>query len=203
MFLYIVTNLVNKKQYIGIAVNPDRRWVEHRCGHGSILVYQAIQKYGLENFRFEVMHEGTEQEIKELEILSIQTLETRAPNGYNLTAGGEGSWGWSPSEETRRKMSLAKRGERNRMFGKKHSLETREKLSQKAKQRPLTKQRLATLRKNTGKGVKNPNAKPITLNGKHYGCVKDAARDLNVSSSLICKLRRLGKTIYTPRQRKL
>jgi group I intron endonuclease len=203
MFLYIITNIVNKKQYVGIATNPDRRWIEHRCGHGSILVYQAIKKYGLKNFQFETMHEGIEQEIKELEILSIQTLETRAPNGYNLTAGGEGSWGWSPSEETRRKMSLARKGERNGMFGKKQSLETREKIRQKAKQRPLTKQRLATLRKNAGKGAKNPNAKPITLNGKHYGCVKDAARDLNVSSSLVCKLRRLGKTTYTPKKRKL
>lgn len=46
----------------------------------------------------------------------------------NLTLGGEGACGWSPSEETRLKMSEAS-------LGRKHSKETKQKMSEIAKQR--------------------------------------------------------------------
>ena len=47
----------------------------------------------------------------------------------NLTDGGEGMSGWVPSEETKRKISKASKGELNPMFGKTRSEETKRKIS--------------------------------------------------------------------------
>lgn len=47
----------------------------------------------------------------------------------NLTDGGEGTSGWVPSEETRKRMSESRRGVKHHMFGKTHSDESRKKLS--------------------------------------------------------------------------
>jgi hypothetical protein len=51
----------------------------------------------------------------------------------NLTDGGEGVSGWIPSEETKRKISEAGKGELNHMFGKHHSVESRRKISESNK----------------------------------------------------------------------
>ena len=51
----------------------------------------------------------------------------------NLTDGGEGVSGWIPSEETKRKISEAGKGELNHMFGKHHSVESRRKMSEAQK----------------------------------------------------------------------
>jgi group I intron endonuclease len=51
-------------------------------------------------------------------------------NLVNCTDGGDGILGLVHSEETRQKMSEARKGEKNHMFGKTHSEETRQKLSE-------------------------------------------------------------------------
>jgi hypothetical protein len=54
-------------------------------------------------------------------------------NGYNLTLGGDGSCGWKPSEETKRKISKSKKGKlvgsENPFYGKNHSEEARQKMT--------------------------------------------------------------------------
>ncbi len=110
MFLYVITNLVNKKQYVGITVNPDRRWVRHCRRSGSTVISNAIKKYGKENFTFEIIFEGEEKLVKFLEQAFILRLETKTPTGYNLTDGGEGTLGWNPSEKTRKRIGLAQKG---------------------------------------------------------------------------------------------
>lgn len=173
-YLYTITNRVNGKQYIGIAKRPARRWIEHKCGHGSKLVYQAIQKYGLKNLSFDVLFEGTETDIKALEVTLIKERETKAPKGYNLTDGGEGTVGWKPSKETRNKMSQSRTGSRNGMYGKQHSKEAKQKIRSAAKQRDQKTRVIAGV--GTGlKGSSNYNAKAVMVDGIHYGCIKDAA----------------------------
>ncbi len=110
MFLYVITNLVNGKRYVGIAQDYQRRWREHKSGHGSKLVYQAIQKYGIDNLEFTVVCKGMEDYVKEMEVKFIRELNTKAHSGYNLTDGGEGTVGCKPSDETRRKMRDSHRG---------------------------------------------------------------------------------------------
>lgn len=181
-YLYTITNRVNGKQYIGITVNVGRRWIEHKSGHGSLIVYQALKKYEKENLAFDVYCEGCEEDIKQLEIILIAQLNTKAPNGYNLTDGGEGSTGWIAPEETREKMSKAHAGEKNSMFGKTHSKETRAKIAatKKGVKNPLR----AELNKAYA-GANNPRARKVKVNGVQYPCIKDAAQALGMKAGTL------------------
>ena len=63
--VYTHTNNINGKKYVGITCNkPERRW---RNGKGYILqqFYNAIQKYGWDNFTHEILFNNlTEKEAK-------------------------------------------------------------------------------------------------------------------------------------------
>ena len=180
--LYTIENQVNGKWYIGISSQVARRWVDHKSGHGSKLVYQAIKKYGLDSFKFDILCEGCEEDIKKLEIAMIEKYNTMAPGGYNLTAGGEGSVGWRPGEETRRKMSTAHAGKRNSMYGKKHSEETRRKIAAKAKGRKCPNVAALSAKR---KGSANPRARRVLIEGVEYGCIKDAAQAIGMKAAAL------------------
>jgi len=181
-YLYSITNWINGKQYIGIATNVGRRWIEHKCGHGSKLVYQAIQKYGIKNFAFDVLYEGDESSIKQLEVILIEQLNAKAPHGYNLTGGGEGSTGWKPDVKTRRKMSQAHKGKRNGMYGRKHNEEAKERIRAAAKGRSNPTR--AELNR-AYKGSANPRARTVRVNGKIFPCLQDAAKALGIKAGTL------------------
>lgn len=86
--IYKIENLINHKIYIGQSNDPERRWDEHKnkSVKGRSLIKDAILKYGEENFSFEVLGWFEDYDNKEQEfILQYNSL---APNGYNITPGG-------------------------------------------------------------------------------------------------------------------
>lgn len=90
-FLYRIVNNVNGKTYIGITKRPKTRMYEHFYGKRLdtiSLIKQAINKYGPENFTFEVLCEGTREYIVDLEMKAITLCDT-INNGYNIRSGGE------------------------------------------------------------------------------------------------------------------
>jgi len=97
MYLYQITNLINGKIYIGQTNNITKRWSNHRCGNAPHqVISKAIQKYGKENFKFEVLYKNVPiEEINELEIKTIKEKDCRVPKGYNVTEGGDGVLGVS------------------------------------------------------------------------------------------------------------
>jgi len=111
-FIYKITNLISNKCYIGETKknNPELRWNEHKRkiekGIGCPALQDAVKKYGIENFKFEVLIICFDKDRYNFEIEYIQKYNSIAPNGYNLTKGGEGGG----------------------FHGKKHSLETIEKI---------------------------------------------------------------------------
>ena len=113
--LYIHTNKDNGKMYVGITSREDvnQRW---RNGNGyqeNTHFRMAIKKYGWDNFDHEVLIDDlSEEDAKFMEKFCIALWKTNDRNyGYNMTIGGEGTKGFYPSEETREKLSIARRRE--------------------------------------------------------------------------------------------
>lgn len=154
--VYIHQNKENGKRYVGITSCETKvRW-KNGFGYSETLpIGRAFRKYGWDGFTHEIVANGlSESEAKELEIKLIAELQTQNPLfGYNICAGGEGVTGWHPTEETRRKISVAQSGRfgsANSNFGHKWTDEmkakaseqhrnisdgTRRKISESAKQR--------------------------------------------------------------------
>lgn len=120
--IYLRTNTVNGKKYVGQAKDFKRReyqWHDTKQSYAGALINNARKKYGVENFKTEILDEcETLEEANELEKYYIKKLNTKFPNGYNLTNGGEGIEGFEHSEETRKKIAETKKGERNPQYGK-------------------------------------------------------------------------------------
>ena len=117
--IYKITNMVNGKVYIGQSVNIEDRWRCHKSNmnYKNHTIYKAMRKYGFENFKFEVIEECRQEDLNNLEIYYIwyynSYMGNKNHNGYNETAGGGGSRGYIPSEETRKKISEINSGENN------------------------------------------------------------------------------------------
>lgn len=82
----------NDKVYIGITSRkPQSRWRENGKGYKNQLFWKAIEKYGWENIKHEIIKENlTEQEAKLLEIELIKQYNSaNSDYGYNLTIGGD------------------------------------------------------------------------------------------------------------------
>ena len=104
--IYLVTNTINGKQYIGKTTDRlARRWIHHCNGRdvAHSLIDAAIQRYGEEAFTLETIEESNDEAILyEMEAFCIQELGTRIPRGYNLTDGGGGAPGRFRRDEHRR-----------------------------------------------------------------------------------------------------
>ena len=94
-YIYVITNQLNSKQYVGKTLkNPTQRFKEHcrdskkeRCNKRPL--YDAMNKYGIDNFSISIIEECSDIEINEKEIYWINKLNTYS-NGYNATKGGDG-----------------------------------------------------------------------------------------------------------------
>ena len=90
--IYKVTNKVNGKVYIGQSVDISRRWCEHMNAKDDIYFHKAIQKYGVENFEWEVIEQCKKKDLDERESYWIEYYDS-FNKGYNCTKGGEGAPG--------------------------------------------------------------------------------------------------------------
>lgn len=141
MFIYGIVNMVNFKIYVGQTRRTvEERFAEHARSKKS-LIGKAIREYGVENFKVETLAEcDNRQELNRLEQFWIKTLNCKSPNGYNCNGGGGRHSNFSPSAETRAKLSAALMGhpvsEQTRKKisainkGRKHTPEARAKISE-------------------------------------------------------------------------
>lgn len=93
--IYIIKNKINNKVYIGqTCQSAKERFAQHMkpsvCKkRGSYKIYNAIEKYGKENFYYEVLEDNINSEdIDEKEIKYISVYDSYN-NGYNSTQGGD------------------------------------------------------------------------------------------------------------------
>lgn len=121
----------NGKRYVGItSTNPEKRWRNGRGYENNFHFYRAIQKYGWDAFDHVILHSDLSREDAirtEIDLIEAWNLTDRR-YGYNLRDGGDGSF----SEESRKKMSLSRIGNKN-SAGITLSSETRKKISESLK----------------------------------------------------------------------
>ena len=124
MIVYLITNLVSGKQYVGKTLQTlKQRWDKHNVNDNCPAMAAAIKKYSRDLFKVETLHIcETKEEMDFVEMFYISLLSTKAPNGYNLTDGGDGNVGYVHSEEIRKKI-------REKAKGRVVSEETRRKMS--------------------------------------------------------------------------
>ena len=163
MLIYMITNRINNKIYIGQTTNTlKERIYNYKKEYNYKLakdrpILRAMRKYGFDNFIFSIVENNinSQQELDEKERYYIQKYQSLVQqNGYNIELGGNGRG--KHCEEVKRKISEAQKGNKNHMYGK------------------------------TGK--KNGASKPIIdlTTGKIYESANLAAKDLNLSPSHIC-----------------
>ena len=96
-YIYCITNLTNGKQYVGkTTYSITKRFKEHCRDCKKIRgekrpLYNAMNKYGIENFVVKELIECEVDELNSYEIMFIEKLNTYGHNGYNATKGGDGS----------------------------------------------------------------------------------------------------------------
>jgi group I intron endonuclease len=109
------------KSYIGISSkSANERWRQHRYNAAKEIkhkratecraLYSAMRKYGPDTFTIDVLLESDDwDELSRMERQMIAKLKTRSPMGYNLTDGGDGTLGATPSDVARQRMSKAQK----------------------------------------------------------------------------------------------
>lgn len=159
--VYKTTNIVNNRFYVGVhAQDIDPYTPDGYIGSGTLLK-NAIEKYGKSSFVRETLYVFDNAEDayqKESEIVNEQFLDEYKDVTYNLKVGGDGNFGMTPehrriiselwkgkskTEEHRKKIGRSgeengmygKTGENHPRYGKKHSEETKQKMSERAKER--------------------------------------------------------------------
>lgn len=106
--IYIRTNLVNGKQYVGQTRDPkqrDRAWKCLKIQYANQPLTEDREKYGLDNFKSDILKECDDSEGDYWEQYYIKEYNTKYPNGYNISNGGIGAFGVIRSEDTRKKLS--------------------------------------------------------------------------------------------------
>lgn len=130
--VYKITNKVNNKVYIGITSKGiSARWKEHiySAEHGCpFKLHNAIRKYGKENFSIELIDFcNSWEELTEKEQYYISEYKSLQDEyGYNMTEGGDGTFGRCHTEETKEKI-------RQKAIGREVTEATRLKLSEAGK----------------------------------------------------------------------
>jgi predicted GIY-YIG superfamily endonuclease len=89
-FVYLLT-FTSGKSYVGVSTDPKRRLKEHwsKAQDGMYALSCALKKYGEPKLKI-LAETTTKEQAFALEIQFIAKLNTLAPNGYNMTHGGEG-----------------------------------------------------------------------------------------------------------------
>lgn len=178
MVVYLTTNMVNGKKYIGL----DKKNNPSYLGSG-LMLKRAIKKYGRKNFVKEILQEcSSMQELKDAEKMWIRKFNADLSVGfYNLSRGGEMNGPTHHSEETKRKIS-----ERN--IGKTMSYESRRKISvaNRGKIRSdATREKLRSI--NTGKKLSEIHKDKISnsLFGRvHSEETRKKIRESNIGKNL-------------------
>lgn len=163
-FIYETTNLINGKKYIGKCIFSRQNGWNNYLGSGLYLK-RAIEKYGKENFKREILFLATdEEELNELEELVIELVNAvESSEYYNLkkTSIGGDVFTHNPRKEEIREMRREQfTGEGNYWYGKEkpqHVIDS----------------------------IVDANSKPILAEGVLYKSITDCANETDLKITTI------------------
>ena len=211
--IYIHKNKINGKVYIGqTCQKPEKRWDNGRGYKDCSRFWNAIQKYGWENFEHIILYTNLSSQSANLleETLIKQYNSTNESFGYNIKAGGNNK---HQSEETKKKIGEANKialkgkkwseqqkkmmsemfsGEGNPFYGKHHREETKKLISQNRKgkctgiEHPMYgKHHTKNSLEKMSKNRQGKGGKKVLCieTGEVFECMMDAARWCNLSNS--------------------
>ncbi len=193
--IYKIINLVNNKSYIGSAVNLKRRQQEHfqrllTNTHHNQHLQRAYDKYGKDQFKFEILLECPINEMISTEQRFLDTFEPE----YNICRIAGSALGRKMTEEHKNKISIAN-------AGKKRSLECVEKMRFRMKGVPHSPEHIAkrmlklrgrkkTKEQNIKQSINSYRNKPVykicpntNVVLDEFRSISEAARIMNVNSS--------------------
>jgi len=164
--IYKIINLINDCKYFGQTIKTlERRFKEHIDSSekdGGYFLHKAIRKYGIDNFKIEVVCRCPESLLDKMETYYIAKYRTNISrykdgNGYNLTDGGR--IGGSPflgHKQSDKQRNAVAEANRNRVWKD----ESRNKISEANTGREFTEEHLKNMSlANMGK--------PSPMKGKH------------------------------------
>ena len=162
-YIYIITNKLNNKSYIGQTINIKNRFNQHIAlakRKKGYKIHHAILKYGEENFEFSILMSIIAIDIDTLndlldaaEIYYIKKYNS-VNNGYNILNGGNGVYNRNMPQEIRDRISKARKGvklseEHKRKInpkGRKLSEEARKRLSEARKGKKFSPEHIASIK---------------------------------------------------------
>lgn len=164
-FVYLTTNLLNNKKYIGKCVFGRKNGWRNYLGSG-VLLQEDIKKYGKDNFSREILFLALDnQELEEIEEFLIKTENAvKRDDCYNIkdrAIGGDIFTGNPNKEKIRQMRKNQMSGSNNHQYKK-----------------PKTQKMINS--------VKEANSKKIIIDGVMYNSIKEASEKLNIKETTIC-----------------
>ena len=220
--IYMIRCKINNKIYIGRSKNIKDRWKQHKKElrnnkHCNKNIQKDWNKYGQDNFEFNIIVECEEDKLNELERKYINEYKS-CGFGYNMTFGKDENGAEIHTEETRKKMSEAKKGENHPMYGKtgennpnygKHRTEeTRKKISETKMGYNHTEETKKKMSENHSdfSGSKNPQANVVICiypDGTQTEpmCIKELAKYLGLDRGTVRRVIN-NSEIYHPKYKR-
>ena len=199
--IYKIENLVNGKIYIGKSVDIYRRWRKHKTllntkSHYNKHLQHAWDIFGEDNFQFSII----EQCVQDNDVLSAKEIyyiefynSNNSDFGYNMTNGGDGTFGLKLSEAQRKAASERVSGDKNPHYGTKKSENLKHQISEKLKGRispMLNKHQSESAKQQISaalKGEKSPRCRAVyclELNETFWGAT-EASKKYGISRTNI------------------
>ena len=133
--IYLITNKLNGKKYVGKTVKSiNTRFLQHCNAPTHTYIDNALKKYGRKNFSVELLMQCKDDEWKYWETYYIKFLHTHiSEGGYNLSMGGDHNP--MEDEEVRHRHALVcksdafRNKQRLKSLGRYHTEESRKKMS--------------------------------------------------------------------------
>lgn len=192
--IYEIKNIETNSYYIGLTKNGFNRYRQHirslKIGKCSNSRMQLDFSQGFSNLKFRIIDVAfTIDKASKLEAFYIEEYRNSGVRLYNLAIGGfKVSKGYRQSDHAKQVASDVHSkmlGSKNSFYGKRHTNETKQLISNKNKGRvlgPHSDEHKRNL------SLNNARAKKVFIKGVVYHSMTEAERILNISRKKIAKM---------------